>query len=157
MPIFEAGVTVVIFFEAMDLWLPSCGMQAVAEALTRTFQKARKIVKCIHIRSTRILQPYIHICIIYVARIIIEILPLKKGNSRHCFFWVFLWRKNVWHFNARIFTVYEFQGRYFLSFAISLCLHCGIIEILMHILGVFLKRASWLIPEKRKSFIHTSK
>lgn len=41
MPIFEAGVTVVIFFEAMDLWLPSCSMQAVAEALTRTFQKAR--------------------------------------------------------------------------------------------------------------------
>ena len=62
MPIFEAGVTVVIFFEAMDFWLPSCGMQAVAEALTRTFQKAKD------------------------------------------------WRKNVWHFNATIFTGYAFQG-----------------------------------------------
>ena len=52
-------------------------------------------------------------------------------------------------------TEYEFQGRkeligpcflflvgrYFLSFAISLCLHCGIIEILIYIPGVFLKKS----------------
>lgn len=63
MPIFEAGVSVGKSFPNHGfVATPSCTLQAVAEALTRTFQKAKD------------------------------------------------WRKNVSHFNARVFKENEFQG-----------------------------------------------